>query len=302
MFDDKTVLVTGGSGFVGSALQRMNPSWIYLSSSDCDLMDYASTLKCFKHYAPSAIIHLAARVGGIKENALRQAEFFDQNILINTNVVRAAYNAGVYRLLASLSTCAFPDTLQTYPFNENDFYSGPPASTNFSYGYSKRVLHAQCCAYRKQYEVNYSTFCPSNLYGPGDNFDPNSSHFIAALIRKVVTHDGGDIEMWGTGNPLRQHLYVDDLAALIPELLELHNGDAPLIVAPNENLSIVAACKIFAKSIHKNINFKFNNELDGQFRKDGSNSLLTKVLGKKTGFTPFEIGVKETYEWYKASR
>ncbi len=105
--------------------------------------------------------------------------------------------------------------------------------------------------------MNYSTFCPSNLYGPGDNFDPDSSHFIAALIRKVATRDWDVVKMWGTGRPLRQHLYVKDLAALIPELLELHNSDIPLIVAPDENLTISGACEIFAKSICENISFKF---------------------------------------------
>jgi GDP-L-fucose synthase len=294
------VLVTGGSGFVGSALKNQQSDWIYLRSQDCNLTNYAEVDECFSTYKPDAIIHLAARVGGIKENANYQADFFDENILMNTNVIRAAHNNNVERVLSALSTCACPDALEKYPFSEESMFLGPPAITNFSYGYAKRVLHVQSCAYRKQYGRNYSTFCPSNLYGPGDNFDLHSSHFVAALINKVANRKNNTIFMWGSGQALRQHLYVSDLVKIIPRLLYLHNSESPLIIAPDENLSIIDACDILASRIGEDLSFVFNNEFDGQFRKDGSNKQLKKVLGD-IDFTPFRVGVKEAYEWYKTS-
>ena len=160
------VLVTGGSGFVGRRLQKEKPEWVYLSSSDCDLLSMESTTTFFEEASPDAIVHLAGIVGGIKHNTEKQAEFLFLNTRINTNVIESARRAGVPRVLASLSTCAFPDKMSEYPFVEEDLFSGPPADTNFSYSIAKRHLHVMCAAYRKQYGLNYSTFSPSNIYGP----------------------------------------------------------------------------------------------------------------------------------------
>ena len=300
--DEKNVLVLGGSGFVGKTLQKYRPNWVYWSSRDCDLKVYDDLVRSIAVVKPSAIIHLAAKVGGIKENKENQAIFFDENVLINTNVVRAAHDCNVDRLLASLSTCAFPDSLSNYPFNENNFFDGPPAKTNFSYGFSKRMLQVQCMSYRKQFGRNYSTFCPSNIYGPNDNFDLESSHFIPALIRKIYETTTDEIEMWGTGKPKRQQLYVDDLAQIIPVLVQEHNTSAPLIVAPEENFSISEMCEIASCQIGKKIKFNFNNKLDGQYRKDGSNSMLRQLLGDDFKFTKLQDGIGLTYEWYKSSR
>jgi GDP-L-fucose synthase len=300
--DKKNVLVLGGSGFVGTTLQRYNPNWIYWGSRDCDLKDYEKLKNSITSASPDVIIHLAAKVGGIKENKENQALFFDENVLMNTNVVRAAHECNVNRLLASLSTCAFPDSVSNYPFDENNFFDGPPAETNFSYGFSKRMLHVQCMSYRKQFGRNYSTFCPSNIYGPKDNFDLDSSHFIPALIRKIYESTAEEIEMWGTGKPRRQQLYVNDLAKIIPILVEKHNTRVPLIVAPEENFSINEMCEIAAQQIGKKVSFRFNNKLDGQYRKDGSNLMLRQLLSSDFEFTKLQDGIRLTYEWYKSSR
>ena len=300
--DKENVLVLGGSGFVGTALRRHRPSWTYWGSNDCDLKDYKGLKLSISKVKPGAIIHLAAKVGGIKENKENQAIFFDENVLMNTNVVRAAHECNVDRLLSSLSTCAYPDSVNSYPFNESNFFDGPPAETNFSYGFSKRMLHVQCMSYRKQFGRNYSTFCPSNIYGPNDNFDLESSHFIPALIRKIYEATTDEIEMWGTGKPKRQQLYVDDLARIIPVLVHEHNTSTPLIVAPEENFSISEMCEIAARQIGKKIKFNFNNKLDGQYRKDGSNLMLRNLLGDNFEFTKLRDGIGLTYEWYKSSR
>ena len=299
MEKESNILVTGGSGFVGKRLKKYNPAWTYISSKQYNLKNEKECHNMLEEHKPDVILHLASKVGGIKENSLKQAEFYHTNTMINTNILECARQHKVKRVLSSLSTCAFPDVVDKYPFSEKDLLNGPPAKTNFSYGYTKRALHVQSLSYRKQYGLNYSTFCPSNIYGPEDNFNPESSHFVPALIRKLsFAKDGDSLEFWGTGKPLRQQLYVDDLVKIIPRLLMNHNSSLPLIVAPNENLSILEMINIGLKSVAKNVKISFNNNLDGQYRKDGSNDSLTQLLGN-IDFTPFEVGFAKTYKWYK---
>jgi len=294
----KNVLVTGGSGFLGKRLSRERPHWHYLSSRECDLTDCRQVRELYGDLKPEAVLHLAARVGGIKDNVENQADFFYLNTMMNTNILREAHNAGIGRVLSSLSTCAFPERA-VFPYNESSFFRGPPTITNFSYGMTKRMLHVGSMAYRKQYNLNYSTFCPSNLYGPDDHFGKESSHFVPSLIHKVFTaKPGEDIELWGSGRPLRQQLYVDDLCKILPILLELHNTSTPLIVAPKENLSILHMAETLIEQIDKNVRLSFNGELDGQFRKDGSNEALIKIIGPFE-FTKFKDGVAQTYQWYQ---
>ena len=298
----KNVLVTGGSGFVGTRLKIKNPDWKYLSSKDCNLSNFDSTYELFSNLKPDAILHLASKVGGIKENSTKQAEFYDTNTYINTNVLKAAHKAGINRVLSCLSTCSFPDTVSSYPFIEEDILAGPPTKTNFTYGYTKRALLVQTNAYRQQYGVNYSTFCPSNIYGPNDNFDLESSHFVPAMIKKIHEAKEGDtVEFWGSGSPLRQQLYVDDLGKIIPFLLKNHNTDAPLIISPDQNLSIKEMIEILLNNIEKDVKIVFNGKLDGQYRKDGSNKKFKELYGDFE-FTKFENGVLKTYEWYKKSK
>jgi GDP-L-fucose synthase len=290
------VLVTGGSGFLGRRLQKHQPQWIYISSRDCDLTKPNKVRELIGDYKPEAVIHLAARVGGIKDNIEHQADFYHINTMINTNVVHESYRLGMPRLLSSLSTCAFPEECLMYPFDEDSFFDGPPTMTNFSYGMSKRMLHVASMAYRNQYGLNYSTFCPSNIYGPGDHFAKENSHFVAALIHKVSS-ENVELKLWGTGRPLRQQLYVDDLCEIIPKLLYKHNTDDPLIVAPDENLSIEEMAKTLISQSGKDLKISFNGQMDGQYRKDGTNKRLKNVIGDFK-FTTFKEGVAKTYEWY----
>lgn len=293
------VVVTGGSGFVGKRLQLVHPEWTYASRKDVELLSYDECLNYFRKERPDAVIHLAAKVGGIKDNSDHPADFFYQNLTINSNVVHACYVAGVKRLLASLSTCAFPDVVKEYPFSEADFLDGPPAPTNRGYGFTKRALHIQIQSYRQQYGLEYSCFCPSNLYGPEDNFHSEKSHFVAAMIKKFHAASVGDtVEFWGTGKTLKQQLYVDDLCLIIPQLLEKHRSDLPLIVAPYENMSVLELIQATLPVANKNLKVTFNGKLEGQYRKDGSNSELLKLC-PSFSFTPFTDGVRKTYEWYE---
>ena len=298
----KRVLVTGGSGFVAKALRKVKPQWDYISSSDCDLTNRDATYRFLKDLRPEAIIHLAGKVGGIRENSEKQAEFYYTNVLINTNVINEAKNVGIKRVLSSLSTCCFPDKLKEYPFVEEDIFSGAPATTNLSYGFAKRALFVQSCAYRKQHDLNYSCFSPSNLYGPGDNFEDDNSHFVPALIRKVAAaQDQGTVKLWGTGKALRQQLYVEDLAQIIPLLLEGHNSECPLIVAPDENLSIKEMADLCVQHSGKSLHLLFNGKLSGQHRKDGNNQKLKQLIGDFK-FTPFDTGLLKTYNWYRENK
>ena len=296
------VLVTGGSGFLGRRLKNHQPNWVYLSSKECNLLDSSQIRRTLKKYKPRSVIHLAGTVGGIKANSERPAEFFYTNSMMSLNLINECYLANIKRMLISLSTCAFPNQVKKYPLTEEDIYDGKPAETNLSYGFSKRLAHVQALSYRKQYGLNYSTFCPSNLYGIGDHFNSESSHFISALITKVSDANPGDVlEMWGTGSPLRQHLYVDDMCNIIPQLLEKHDTNVPLIVAPDENVSIANICSIMNRISGKNLKFIFNGKLDGQYRKDGSNKKLHNLIGN-FNYTTLEEGLKITYEWYKVNK
>lgn len=292
------VLVTGGTGFLGKNLMKHRPDWVYVSSKDCDLTKQEKVEELFVCHKPDAILHLAANVGGIKKNVESQADFYTNNTLIDVNVLSVANKVGINRVLSSLSTCAFPDQIKTYPFQEESLFDGEPAKTNHSYGMTKRMLQIGSNSYRDQYKRNYSTFTPSNIYGPHDHFGEESSHFVASLIDKVAnSKDGEELEFWGTGTPLRQQMYVDDLCKIIPVLLEEHNTEVPIIVAPSENLSIREMIESLISKVDKKVMFRFNGLLDGQYRKDGSNKKLMSII-KDFEFTSFEKGVKSTYDWY----
>ena len=175
------VLVTGGSGFVGKRVQKLRPNWIYMSSRDCDITDKDRFYEYLVEVKPDAIIHLAARAGGIKDSVTNHAEFLYLNNLININVIHQAYRAGITRVLSCLSTCCFPDVNKVYPMTEEDLMLGEPTPTNYGYAYAKRILYLQSKYYSECYGVNYNTFTPSNIYGPQNCFDKDKSHFIARL-------------------------------------------------------------------------------------------------------------------------
>lgn len=297
------LLVTGGTGLVGNALQKINPDAIYIGSKDYDLTREKEVKSMFEKYKPDKVIHLAAKVGGIIENIKHPADFIFQNILMNTLVVHYSYKHNVKKLIGILSNCAYPDVAKYYPLKEEQLYDGPPQSTNFSYAYSKRALGIQIQSYRKQYGCNFFAVVPCNLYGPHDNFNEKQSHFVAALIRKI--HDAKisnkkTIELLGTGKPLRQYLYSEDLAKILLLLLEKYDGEGPINIAPkNENPSIAEIAKIALKATNSsNIDIIFDKtSLDGQYRKDLSIEKLHEIIGDFE-FTPLSEGIKETYEWY----
>ena len=213
------ILVTGGSGLVGNHLQDILPEAIYVSSKDYDLLDDKQVRVRMDDYHPSVLIHLAARVGGIMDNMTYPVDYLEENILMNTNVLKACYEFDVDKVIAILSTCVYPDVVDTYPMKEEDLFNGPPTPTNFSYGFAKRCMAAHIDSYRKQYDKKWSCLIPCNLYGEYDKYEEHHSHFESALIKKIYEAEDS-IELWGTGKPLRQFMYGGDLARVIKYIIE----------------------------------------------------------------------------------
>ena len=295
--NNKTI-VTGGSGMVGQSLKKIMPDAIYLSSKDYNLTSEKHISQLFSEHKPNCIVHLASKVGGIIDNINKPAEYFTDNILMNTNLLDYAYRNGVERFIGMLSTCIYPDKVSSYPMSESDLHLGPPAPTNHSYGYAKRCMAVQIDAFNKQYNTKYQYLTPSNLYGEFDKFGDNS-HFIAALIKKIhVSKKNGDdkIVLFGTGKPLRQFMHSDDLAYVIKYCLD-NDIYENMNVATEENLSIKQMAKIALKSCDaESLTIQFDPKYpDGQFRKDVSIEKLKNII---PNFKPIDLeeGIRETYK------
>ncbi len=295
----KKILVTGGSGMVGKSLKKIMPEAIYLSSRQCDLTEQKSVEAMLNYHKPDAIIHLAAKVGGIIDNINRPAEYYTDNILMNTMLMDYAYKSGVKRFIGILSTCIYPDVCESYPMKESDLHNGPPTPTNFSYGYAKRCMAVQIDAYNKQYKLNYQYLIPANLYGEFDKYGDNS-HFIAALIKKIhiaKVNKDDKIILFGTGTPLRQFIHSDDLAFVIKYCLDNDIYDN-MNVATEENLSIKEMAKIALEACGvENLKIEFDSSKpDGQFRKDVSIDVLKSIIPEFKAMALLD-GIKQTYKY-----
>jgi len=295
------ILVTGGTSTVGKHLKKiLQPlsQAIYHSSDNCDLSNYDQTLKAFQEISPDIIIHLAGVVGGIQDNIDRPVDYLEQNLLINTNVIKAAHKAGVDRLIALSSTCAYPDKVDTYPMIEEDVFKGPPTPTNFGYAYSKRCMISLIEAYNKQYNTNYCYITPSNLYSELDTHKNKKAHYVTALLDKIIEQEklgGTTLKLLGTGKPLRQFTYAGDVAAIIKMMAHDSINESFNISNP-ETYSIHELATITLKALDKeNWNIVYDSpELDGQYRKDVSIARMKEIIPNYT-FTKFAEGIKKVY-------
>ena len=281
---------------VGKHLQEILPKATYIGSKDCDLTSWKEVEYMMFLNKPTHIIHLAAKVGGIQDNINKPAEYFDDNILINTNILRASKQFKVKRFTGILSTCIYTDfgNLPMYPMLEKDMLLGPPAPTNFEYAYAKRCLAVQIEAYNTQYGTKYNYLTPCNLYSEYDNFDnKNKMHFITALLKKIKMSKE-TLNLLGTGKPLRQFMYAGDFARVIKEVIDKDITDS-FNVAPPHNKSINDMAKNTLTYLKKDLKIKYSNpELDGQYRKDVSNEKMLTYL-PDFEFTSFEERVKNVY-------
>jgi len=296
-----TVLVTGGSGLVGKAIQKISTdkyNWIFLSSKDCDLTDTLQTDRLFSTIRPDYVIHLAANVGGLFKNMKYKVDMLNDNIDINNNVIRAAHKYNTKKLIACLSTCIFPDNT-TYPIDESMLHNGPPHHSNNCYAYAKRMLEVQCMAYQEQFGSNFVCVIPTNIYGEFDNFSLDDAHVIPALIHKcyLAKKNNQPFVVYGSGKPLRQFIYSIDLAKLLLWVLEDYNDKSPIILAPDNEVSIGYIAEIIATEYNYLDNMVFDTtKADGQYKKTASNKKLLKFNNFQ--FSNLESNIKKVIIWF----
>ncbi len=293
---EKKVLITGGGGMVGSAME----SPIKLTREYCDLTNPRQTNSLFKAIRPEGVIHCAGKVGGIGGNSNYKGEYFYDNIMINTNVIEAARQAGTKNLVAFLSTCVFPDQVK-YPLTVDQVHLGEPHESNYPYAYAKRMADIQIRAYREQYGLNYISIIPSNIYGPNDNFNLDHGHVMPMLIHKLylAKKNKTDFTVWGSGKPLREFIYSKDIAKIAEWALFNYEGTEPLIVSGDEEISIKDLVGLLVDEFKFKGKVKFDKtKPDGQLRKTSDNSKIKELL-PDFEYTPFEQGIKETINWFK---
>jgi len=272
--------------------------------ADYDLTQAEQVAACLRDVRPDAIVHLAAVVGGIGANRERPGEFFYQNLIMGTTLMEQARAQGVRKFVAIGTICAYPK-FTPVPFREEDLWDGYPEETNAPYGLAKKMLLVQAQAYRQQFGFNAIFLLPTNLYGTGDNFNPNSSHVIPALIRKCVeARERGDslIEVWGTGTPTREFLYVRDCAEGIVAALERYDGPEPVNLGSGEEVSISDLVGHIARATGFTGDIRFDpTKPDGQPRRKLDTSRAAKLFGWRA-HTSFEDGLRNTVDWYLANR
>ena len=307
MLKEEKILVTGGTGMVGYSLKWGHaygngiPNATFISSKDYDLREKEQVEAMFIKYEPKYVIHLAARVGGVKANTDYVADFYYDNVMINTNVLHAAKNHKVEKLVSLLSTCVYPDNM-TYPLLEKNIHNGRPHDSNFGYAYAKRMLEVQSRAYRQQYECNFITVVLNNLFGENDNFDYENSHVIPAMIRKIyeAKQSGNIVKLWGDGSPLREFTYSGDLAEVLLFLLENYDDPSPINIGQTTEHSIKETAELICKILEydKSNIFWDTSKPMGQMRKPSDNSRLMKLGWEKAQFTDFRVSLEKTCDWF----
>lgn len=293
------LLVTGGSGLLGYALKEYLPQAVFISSKECDLRNREEVRRLFFSLRPDCVIHLAAEVGGVQKNAAHNADLFTSNVLINTNVLSLAQEAGVSRLISVLSNCAYsfyPDR----PSSEGDLHVGMPFAGNLGYGYAKRMLDIQTHLLWKEYGARFSSMTPVTMYGPNDNWDLNGGHVVGSLIHKclLAKEEGRVLEVWGSGQAVRQFVYAGDVARILIEALNSYHGTGTVIVAPRGVLTI----RELSMEIAKACNFKGDIIFDqtkpeGEQRRVMESEFFSKQF-PGFDFTPLDRGLKKTVEWF----
>ena len=300
------VVVTGGAGFLGrhvvAALERRNPAYIFVPVRESyDLRERAAILDLLHDARPTLLIHLAASVGGIGANRAHPADFFYDNLMMGAQLLHESWQAGVAKFVAIGTVCAYPK-FTPIPFREEDLWNGYPEETNAPYGLAKKMLLVQSQAYRQQYGYNSIFLLPTNLYGPGDNFDPEASHVIPALIRKCLEaaeHGDETIEAWGDGSPTREFLYVADAAEGIALAAERYDDSEPVNLGSGFEISIRDLLTTIARYTGFTGRIVWDtSQPNGQPRR----ALNTDRAAERFGFratTNFDEGLRRTVEWYR---
>ena len=304
-WEGKRVTVTGGRGFLGrplvDLLQNSGAKVTTFSSKDYDLTRQADVARMYSDQRPEIVLHLAARVGGIGANRDNPGSFFYDNAMMGIELMEQARLTGVRKFVQVGTVCSYPK-FAPIPFTEDDLWNGYPEETNAPYGLAKKMLLVQAQAYRQQYGFDAIYLIPVNLYGPGDNFDLHSSHVIPALIRKCLeAKQAGapSIEVWGTGTPTREFLYVDDAARGIMLGAERYDKADPVNLGSSAEISISDLVKLIAELTGFEGQIVFDpTKPNGQPRR----KLNVERAKREFGFasqTPFRVGLQRTIEWFR---
>ena len=302
---DKRITVTGGAGFFGRhvvrRLQDLGCRQVFVPrSADCDLRRMEDVIRMYEDARPQVVIHLAAKVSGIGYIKERPAEFFYDNLMMGVQVMEQGRRHGVEKLVAIATVCSYPKDAPV-PFREDDLWRGYPEETNAPYGLAKKMFIVQAQAYRQQYGFNAICLLPANLYGPGDNFDPDSSHVIPALIRKCLeaVDKGLDtIEVWGTGSASREFLFVEDAAEAVVLATERYKGAEPINIGNGREVTIRELVETVAKLTEFRGRITWDrSKPDGQRRRCLDTTKAEREFGFKAK-TPLEMGLRNTIEWY----
>ena len=304
-FPYQRVTVTGGAGFLGrfvvQKLKKLDVEVFVPRSSDYNLIEKDDIVRLLNETRPDLVIHLAAVVGGIGYNQKNPGRFFYDNLMMGVQLIEQSRLFGVRKFLATGTVCAYPK-FTPVPFKEDDIWNGYPEETNAPYGLAKKMMLVQSQAYRQQYGFNSIFLLPANLYGPGDNFDLETSHVIPALIRKCVEarREGKPfIEAWGSGEVSREFLYVEDCAEALVRAAAVYNESEPVNIGTGNEVMIKDLVKMIARvsDFHGEIRWQASKP-DGQPRRRLG---VTRAL-EKFGFsatTSLEDGLRRTIEWYE---
>ncbi len=308
-WENKKISITGGNGFLGKhltkALEAKNPKKISIvKHQDYDLVNNNDVVKMYKDQKPDVVFHLAATVGGIGINKKNPGKFFYENAIMNLQVIHNAYLNNVKKIISIGTVSVYPEN-SPVPFLEKDIWKGYPEETNAPYGIAKRIMHTHSLSYRKQYNFNSIMLILTNLYGPMDNFKKESSHVVAALIRRfheAKKNNIKEVSVWGNGDSTRDFCYIEDIVSGIILAAENYNDSEPINLASGKETSIKEIAEIIKKEIGYDGKITWDENMPiGPNRRNVS----IELARKKLNFNPLvslEEGVKKTVDWYLNSK
>jgi GDP-L-fucose synthase len=292
-----SILITGGSGLLGTEINLTNG--LKPTSKELDLRDYCALKRYIQLHNITKIIHCAAMVGGVQANYTKMFDFFDINLQINTNILRACKEFNLSNSIFILSTCVMPAEAKL-PYTEQSLHTGEPHFTNYGYAYAKRMLEVGSRSLKQQYGINTICLIPSNLYGPNDNYNLESGHVIPSLIHKcfIAKQNKEDFVVWGSGMPMREFVYVKDFARIIEKIVHTDHEYSPMIISSDLDYSIRDLVSMISSEMNFNGKIVYDtSKPDGIYKKPTSNKIFKKYFNDFK-FTDIEYGLRQTIQYF----